>query len=121
MNTYVNFPFRYLCCTVALIALLWLTIGFSFTHIQLQNDSVQHFAFNGQSDHNDNAGIPFENSNEETAEISLNDISSEYLKADTEQVQGAEVVISHNRYHGDASFVDFCLDSFSPPPEAFIC
>lgn len=120
MTTYVNHPFRCFVCTVTLMALLWLTVGFSFAYNHNSAHVAHHIALKDLSK-DGNTGIPFEKSSEEKAELSSNDFVSEYLKEDPEQLIQINITINHNRFFTTQSFVNFCRDSVSPPPKAFIC
>ena len=103
------------------MALIWLTLGASFINDHLLKKSDYQSAVNQQSNPYDHTGGPFENGNEEEAEISLNDFASEFLKTDTEHVINSDIIINHNWHHSDWAFVNFCRDCFSPPPEKSIC
>ena len=120
MTTYVNHPFRCFACTVTLMALLWLTIGYSFAYNHPTAHCEHHFALKDLSKHGD-TGIPFEKTNDEKAELSSNDFISEYLKEDPEQLVQINITINYNRYFTDRAFVNFCCDSVSPPPEPSLC
>jgi len=120
MTTYVNHPFRCFICTVTLMALLWLTIGFSFAYNHPSTNCTHHFAVKDLNKHGD-TGIPFEKGSEEKAELSSNDFISEYLKADPETLAQINITINYNRFFTTGAFVNFCRDSDSPPPESSFC
>ena len=120
MTTYVNHPFRCFVCSVTLMALLWLTIGFSFAYNHPSTHRTHHFAMKDLNKPG-NTGIPFEKSSEEKAELSSNDFMSEYLKADPEPLIQINITINHNRFFTTATLVNFCCDSVSPPPKTSLC
>ena len=120
MTTYVNHPFRCFACTVTLMALLWLTIGFSFAYNHSSTNCAHHFAVKDPNKHGSN-DFPFEKASEEKAELSSNDFISEYLKEDSETMAQVDITINYNRYFTASAFVNFCCDSVSPPPEPSIC
>jgi hypothetical protein len=120
MTTYVNHPFRCFACTVTLMALLWLTIGFSFACNHPSTNCAHEFAVKDLNKH-DSSDIPLENASEEKAELSSNDFTSEYLKEDPAQLAQINITINYNRYFTHRAFVNFCCDSVSPPPEPSLC
>jgi hypothetical protein len=104
-----------------MMTLLWLTIGSSFAYNHLSGHFSQQSASKEQSQKQNDASVPFENTTDEQAEISSADFASEYLKVDVEQPVNTDISINHNKYRPAGAFVNFCCDSVSPPPETPIC
>ena len=121
MTTYVNHPFRCFICIVTLMALLWLTIGYSFVHDLPSTDCAHHIALKKDSHNPGDAAIPFENNSEENAEVASGDVVSEFVKTDAEQLEQINIIINYNRHYTTRTFLNFCCDSVSPPPEISVC
>jgi hypothetical protein len=102
------------------MALLWLTVGFPVTNNHYLADRAQHITMKDLNDHG-NTEIPFEKASEENAELSSGDVISEYLKTDAEPLAQINITINYNRFFTTCTFVNFCSELVSPPPENFVC
>jgi hypothetical protein len=117
MKPYLIQPFKLLASIVILLAILWLTLGVSFIYFA-QPTGIQEVSgtSNIPTNDSDDETCPLNDAEEQT-ETCANVFSSDYLKEDFEQLYCSDCPLKHNNRRYSDNFVNFHIESFSPPPE----